>query len=485
MLKKIDRNGLRKASDYYLTRAKKGEAAVFGICNMDGEVIRKRKLGGELVEDDNEADILIPEKLERLLFPKPVKVVYGGRGSGKTRTVASICTEAIRYLGIRALCMREVQNSITDSSHQELVDEIDRRKLKNTQFAVTDRRIRSKVSKGFAMFTGLLRNLASIKGKAGLGLGWCDEAENVSLLSWDVVQPTLRKDGSELYITFNPRYEEDPTWTEFVQPYLSKMVDGIYEDDNILVIDCNWRDNPWFTEKLRAMKDLMKERDIDRHNWIWEGQFNKKSDVQVFGGKWVVEEFEPNEEWAGPYFGADFGFSQDPATLTKSWIDDKTDTLYIEAELYKTGVELDDYPKFYAGKEGATEEELETWDSAMDAAWPGIDGAKKYQIMADEARPDIISYLVRKGFKIKGATKGPGSIEKGVTFIRSFSRIVIHTRCKYMKAEASLYRHKQDKLTENVLPDIIDKDNHLWDALRYSLVKLINQKKGGFFGLNK
>lgn len=451
-----DRLALKRAKEYYLTRETKGEKAVFGICNMDGEVVRRRYDGGELVEGDQEPNVLLSEKLEQILMPYDVKVIYGGRGSGKTRGVAALGTERIRFDDARILCMREIQNAISESSHQELADEIDRRKLKK-QIAVTEKRIKSKVSKGMAWFVGLLRNLTNIKGKAGLTMGWCDEAENVSLLSWDTVIPTLRAEGSELFITFNPRFETDPTWTEFVEPYKDKMVDGVYSDPgNILVIECNWRDNPWFTEKLRRQMDQMRERDLDRYNWIWEGLFKKKSDEQVVGDKCVIEAFEPESNWDGPYFGADFGFSQDPATLVKMWISDEV--LYIEHEAYKTGVELDDYADFYNQ----------------------IPDADRYTIRADEARPDVISHIAKMGFNIEGAPKGPGSIEMGIAFIRSFKRIVIHERCRYTKAEASLYRHKVDKLTEEVLPDIIDKDNHIWDAVRYGLAPLINKETSIF-----
>lgn len=429
---------------------------MFGICNMEGEVIRCRYDGGELVElkEGQEPDILLSERMEKILNPKDVKVIWGGRGSGKTRGVASVITERMRYDGRRALCMREIQRSISESSHQELSDEINRRNLAPAQMTVTEREIRSKVSKGKAWFAGLLRNVTNIKGKAGLSDGWCDEAENVSQVSWNTVMPTLRANGSELFVTFNPRFETDPSWTEFVEPYKDKMVDGVYEDENILVIECNWRENPWFTEKLARQKDLMMQRDVDRYNWIWEGKFNRKSDIQVLGGKWSVEEFEPGKDWNGPYFGADFGFSQDPATLVKLWI--YKDRLYLEHEAYATGVELDEYPDFY--------------DS--------VEGSRHAVIMADEAEPATISHIKRKGFRIKGATKGPGSIEKGITYLRNFDRIVIHPRCVNAREEAILYQYKQDPLTEEILPVIIDKHNHIWDAVRYALVKLINKKRG-------
>ena len=170
----------------------------------------------------------------------------------------------------------------------------------------------------------------------------------------------------------------------------------------------------------------------------------------------LSESFTAEDHWDGPYFGADFGFSQDPATLVKMWICDEV--LYIEYEAHQTGVELDDYEAFYNQ----------------------IPDADRYTIRADEARPDVISHIAKMGFSIEGAPKGPGSIEMGIAFIRSFKRVVIHERCRYTKAEASLYRHKVDKLTEEVLPDIIDKDNHIWDAVRYGLAPLINKETSIF-----
>lgn len=452
---RVSRQFVKDAKAQVVGLESKGDRAVFGIVSADGELVKCLYDGGKDA-GDKKPDIFLPQKMERILSPKDIKVIYGGRGSGKTRGVSGVITERIRYDGRRVLCMREIQRSIKESSHQELADEIRRRSLEGRQISITDNEIKSKVSKGAAWFAGLLRNLVNIKGKAGLNDGWCDEAENVSLLSWDTVIPTLRAEESELWITFNPRFETDPTWTEFVEPYKEKMVDGIYEDDNILVINCNWRDNPWFTSKLERQKNIMKERDIDRYNWIWEGLFNKKSDVQVFGGKWTVDDFEPGDEWNGPYFGADFGFSQDPATLIKMWVHD--DTLYIEDEAYKVGVELDDYANFY----------------------DQIEGSRDNQIWADESRPDVISHIRKQGFRIKGAPKGAGSIEKGIVHIRNYKKIVIHSRCRHTQSEATLYQYKTDLLTQEPTATILDKHNHAWDAIRYGLNRVINAKRGFF-----
>lgn len=434
----------------------KGNRATFGICDLDGNVLRRRYDGGEV--SFAETDVLIPEKLEPLLFPKKKKIVYGGRGSGKTRTIASILTERIRYDDRRVFCLREHMLSIQDSSHMELCDEARRRGVSGSQIYAGEKVFRSKVGKGRALYAGLQKNIINVKGKAGVDDSWVDEAENVSLNSWSVLEPTIRKAGSEQWISFNPRFESDPTWTEQVAPYVDKMVDGVYEDEHTLIIECNWRDNPWFTEELCVQKDKMKERDNDRYLWIWEGKFKQSSTEQVMGGKWMVDEFEPGDDWEGPFFGADFGFSQDPSTLVKMWIHDEN--LYIEREAYKVGVEISEMREFYN-------------------RIPGVDNNK---IWADCARPETISHLKKQEkFNIEGAPKWTGSVEDGIAHVRMYKKIVIHRRCKWAVHEAINYKHKVDPLTEQILTDIIDKDNHIWDAVRYGLADKIQKPKKGFF----
>ena len=299
-------------------------SAVFGICNMQKEIIRKLRMTADGVTDvsdeDCEADHLIPERLEKLLYPKRFKFIFGGRGSGKTRTITTIITERARFKPDRIACFREIQQSIEDSSYQELVDEITRKgELK--EFRVINNEITHRTTKAKFRFKGLYRNQTTVKGFAGITLGWVEEAENVSQVSWDILEPTIRSANSELWCSFNPNKESDPTWKNWIEPYRSQMEDGIYEDDEMLIIECNYSDNPWFTETpLPSSMERMKSTDYDRYLWIWEGKFNKRSDEQVFGGKWRTAKFEPEPSWHGPYYGMDFGFSQDPVAMVETWI---------------------------------------------------------------------------------------------------------------------------------------------------------------------
>lgn len=440
-----------------LSAGKEDSSGVFGVCNMQREVLRAWRLVDNVpTATDEEPTILIPERLEKLLWPKRLKIIYGGRGSAKTRTIISMLTEKTRIRKERVICLREIMKSIAESSYQELVEEIDRRGHAE-KFSIIENKIRVPATKSSISFDGLLRNITKIKGYAGATLAWVEEAENVSRSSWDILMPTIREDGSEIWVSFNPAEETDPTWADLVAPYVGQMTDGIYEDENTLIIECNHTHNPWLTNELILERDKMAARDHDRYMWIWEGKFRRNSDVKVLNGKWIVKEFEPAQGWDGPYYGADFGFAADPSTLIRSWIHDHK--LYVEYEAYGKHVELDDMAEFY-----------ET-----------VPGAKDYRIYADSARPETISHIKRRGFSIMAADKWAGSIEDGITFLRSFEQIVIHPRCRNTINEANLYQYKTDRLTGDIMPDIVDDNNHCMDALRYSLAKLIKRKGKSYY----
>lgn len=454
------------------------EPAVFGICDMDRKVLRRCHYGGNVTL--SEPDIFIPERLEKLLYPKRLKIIYGGRGSAKTRTIAAVLTELIRFNDKRTVCLREFLESIQISCYQEFVDEVDRRGINGTQIRVTNKEISSHISDGRINFKGMHNNVTTIKGLANYDIAWGEEVENMSLISWDTLEPTMRAAGSEIWMSFNPRFETDPSWTELVLPYHDKMVDGFYEDDDVLIIEINHIHNPWLTEELRKSMEKMKKRDFDRYLWIWEGRFNKKSDEQIMSGKWESQEFEVQDHWEGPFFGADFGFSQDPSTIIKMWIDPDTERLYIEYEAWGIGVELDDMAKFYAGREGANDEERENWGPLMEETWPGLPGAKENYIYGDCSRPETINHISNRGFIIDAAEKWKGSVEDGITYLRSFDKIVIHPRCIETLKEAEMYKYKVDPLTEKVLPLIVDAHNHCWDAIRYGLWEKIKNQRSFF-----
>ncbi|MHA2248615.1 MAG: PBSX family phage terminase large subunit [Candidatus Hodarchaeales archaeon] len=186
------------------------------------------------------------------------------------------------------------------------------------------------------------------------------------------------------------------------------------------------------------------------------------SNAQVLFGKAVVEPFDPQDDWYGPYQGADWGFANDPTVLIRCWVTGSADSLerelYIEHEAYGIGVDINETPELF--------------DSVPDA--------RDYTTRADSARPETISHMKQHGYpRMESVKKSPGSVKDGVAHIRGYRRIVIHPRCKHAAEEARLWSYKKDAKTGDVLPILIDRHDHCWDATRYALEPLISRK--GFY----
>jgi phage terminase large subunit len=198
----------------------------------------------------------------------------------------------------------------------------------------------------------------------------------------------------------------------------------------------------------------MERLDPSLYAHIWDGQFWESSQAQVFSGKYLQREFEPAYNWDGPYFGLDFGFSQDPTAGVKCWA--YNGDLYIEHELYAQHLEIDDTSQ------------------AMIDALPDVE---RHTVRGDNARPESISYLKRHGIRrIVSCKKGAGSVEDGIEFMRSFGKIIIHPRCKNTFNEFNLYSYKVDRYSGDILPKLVDSDNHAIDAIRYALEPIMKGK---------
>lgn len=392
----------------------------------------------------NRTRIDLPPKLKALLTtPARYKVAYGGRDSGKSwsfaRTVIALAYSSQK----RFLCGREVQKSIRDSVHKLLADQIDALGLQ-PWFTVEQHSIRSAAGSEI-IFEGLAHNIKSIKSLESIDVVWVEEAENISDESWETLIPTIRKPKSEIWASFNPDLETDPTYQRFVvnPPPGARVVGPL-----------TWRDNPWPSSVLFDEREYLYRVDPEAAEHVWGGKCRTNSAAQVLRGKCIVDAFEPREGWDGPYFGADWGFSQDPTTLVRFWIADRK--LWIEHEAYGVGVDIDATP-------------------AMFDTVPGARGAR---IRADSARPETISYLQRNGYSgMYPAEKWKGSVEDGIAFLRQFEQIVIHPRCTHTFQESRLWSYKKDQLTGDVLPVLQDGNEHCWDAIRYGLEPMI--KRGG------
>lgn len=212
-----------------------------------------------------------PIKLEGLFKPSRYKVLQGGRGGAKSWGIARALLIKGAKEPMRILCAREFMTSMKDSVHKLLCDQIQALGLMGF-YEITQASIRGQNGTEFA-FVGLKNNVANVKSYEGVDVCWVEEAQTVSRLSWNVLIPTIRKEKSEIWVSFNPELETDETYQRFVaQP-----------PADCISIKINWSDNPWFPEVLRLEKDALKNRDLEAYNQVWEGLCRKSVDGAIFG----------------------------------------------------------------------------------------------------------------------------------------------------------------------------------------------------------
>lgn len=401
------------------------------------------------------ATIELPPKLVPVFTPPRGAVQYrgsfGGRGSGKSYSFALMAAVFGYAEPLRILCTRDLQVSIKESFHAELKAAIQSHPWLEAHYHVGVDYLRGANGTEF-IFRGLRHNIGSIKSLAKIDLTIVEEAEDVADESWLGLEATVfRQPKSELWTVWNPRLDGSPVDQRFRK---SPPANG-------RVVEMNHFDNPYFPEGLETLRKREQERlDPGTYAHIWEGAYLEHSDAQVFANKFRVEEFDPDPEtWYGPYYGLDFGFSQDPTAGIRCWVND--DCLYIDHDAGRTGLELDDTTAFLTER---------------------IPGIAAHVIRADCARPESISYLRRSGLpRITGVSKGKGSVEDGVAHIRGYRQVIIHPRCQDTIKEFRLYSYKVDRLTGDVLTVLVDAHNHYIDALRYALEPRIKQSAVGIF----
>lgn len=378
--------------------------------------------------------IQTPEWAVPLLEPSRYKGAWGGRGSGKSHAFAEMMIEAhILDQSESSVCVREIQKSLNQSVKRLLELKIQDMNA-GAYFDVQDAVIKSKKGDGRIIFQGMQNHTAdSIKSLEGYSRAWVEEAQSLSQRSLDLLRPTLRKPGSELWFTWNPRSSDDP---------VDLLLRGENPPSNAQVIRVNYMDNPWFPDVLREEMEYDLRRDPDKYAHVWLGEYLRNSESRVFKN-WRIEEFEAPPD-ATHRLGADWGFASDPTVLVRCHIIGRT--LYIDFEAYQIGCEIMDTPDLFMT----------------------VPESEKWPLVADSARPETISHMRKHGFpKIMAAVKGPKSVEEGVEWLKSYD-IVVHPRCKHTIDELTLYSYKTDPLTNRVLPVLEDKKNHVIDALRYA-----------------
>jgi phage terminase large subunit len=375
-----------------------------------------------------------PPVFDPLVQKRRYRGARGGRGSGKSHFFGEDIILDMMTKHTRCVCAREVQLSIKDSSKQLLEDKIDLFHMQG-HFQITDREIVYEPTNSLIIFRGLQNHTAqTIKSLEGFNRFYCDEAQQLSQRSIELITPTFRREDSVLDFAWNPISPKTP---------IEKLFNDNKNNPDFVCVTANYNNNPFFPKALRRDMLRDRERDLDKYAHIWLGHYQTISEARVFRN-WRIEAFETPRDTRF-YLGVDFGYSIDPTVMIRCFIDGRK--LYIDQEAVQTHCEIDATP----------------------ALFKKIPNSELWPCTADNARPETIAYLRRHGFpRMKESVKGKGSVEDGIEFLKSFD-IIVHPRCVRTADEMLNYSWKVDQRTEEVLPILNDKDNHVIDALRYAL----------------
>ena len=250
----------------------------------------------------------IPEPFEPLLRSNHrIKFYYGGRGGGKSYAFADSLLVAAQNRKLRIVCLREIQDSIKDSVHKLLCDRISFYDFKN--YEITDKTIINKRTGSEFMFKGLRdQDPQKIKSLEGVDIAWIEEGQTITKKSWEILEPTIRKDGSQIWISMNREEETDALWVAV----------AANPDNRTLVCKVNYYDNPFCPEELKLQAEKCRDQDFDDYLHIWEGepvqQGNEKL-ISAMAVKKAIENYIDNSNAVQPLvIGVDPARMGDDAT---------------------------------------------------------------------------------------------------------------------------------------------------------------------------
>lgn len=400
-----------------------------------------------------------------LMRPSRYKGAHGGRGSGKSWLFADLLVEkCVAEPGTHAVCIREIQKSLAQSAKRVIESKIQALGVGHL-FEIQKTEIKTPGG-GLIIFSGMQNHTAdSLKSLESYDVAWVEEAQTLSETSLRTLRPTMRKTGSEIWFSWNPRKPDDPV-DDFLRGNSKKSQEARAKGKwspppGAVIVETNWPHNPWFYgTEMAADKDYDLQRDRDMYAHVWGGEYIKNSQARVFKNWRVVDADDFPLPKAGTIFygGADWGFSQDPTVALICFIIGRT--LYIWREVWAIGCEIDRTPALFDKLDPDWSEA-----NAKDPNWRSL--ARRVPFIADSARPETISYMKRHGFNVQSSIKGAGSIEDGIEFLKSYD-VVIHPDCKRVADEFEHYSFKIDPHTDQVTNVLEDKKNHYVDSCRYS-----------------
>ena len=401
-------------------------------------------------------DIDFPEKFQCLFTPKRYKVFYGGRGGAKSWSFA----RALLILGmqkpLRVLCVREMQKSIADSVHKILKDQIDAMGLGGF-YEVLQAQIRGANGTEFA-FEGIAANVSKVKSYEGIDVCWVEEADKVTKDSWDVLIPTIRKTGSEIWIGFNPNLEEDYTYQHFV----------VDPPKNSFIVKVSWRDNPFFAEsELFSEMMEMKEKRYDDYLHIYEGNCKVLLDGAVYADE-VREVLAGERITSVPYdrvFGVSAYFDLGRNDKTAIWFYQYVAREHRLIDYYENeGKAIEHYIDILQ-KRGYTYNEI------------GLPHDATHKTIVHKLSVEGI--FKEKGFKVRIIPKL--TIAEGINAVRTILPLCVFDKQKTQLGIKALkeYKYEIDDTTKlRSLKPVHNEFSHGADAFRYLAVGVGSPKRG-------
>jgi phage terminase large subunit len=404
-------------------------------------------------------DIHIPKRLLPIFEEADYKILYGGRSSGKSATVARYLTISIfNVTNSNFICARQNKVSLRLSTYSDIKNVIYQYELQK-YFDIKRENIVCTYSNSAIEFVGLEQGgVYNLKSVSNIAKIFVEEAEKVTEESWEVLIPTVvRNAGSEIILAFNPKLKDSATYERFITN--QHQLTG-----KVISIEQNYPDNPYLTQKGLAEIESLRIHNYPKYEHIYLGKVIDMTEDVIFKGHFKVDDihidYHPSGFWhignqrIQMMYGMDFGFSVDPFAAVEFCYLDK-DTIYITREI----CELKLLPSKIKLR--------------INQIMPEAIGKKWY---ADCARPDTIAELKQEGLNCEGADKNKGSVEAGIEYLLG-KNIIINHRCSNTIYEFSNYRYKTDKNTGNILTDIIDANNHIIDSLRYGDCKNIQASR--------
>lgn len=370
------------------------------------------------------------------------KVFYGGRGSGKSHAIATALAIIASKHGVLVVCARQYQNSIKTSVKELIENKIKMLGLAG-DFKFLEREIINEKTGAKFIFIGLDRNPESAKSLEGADICWVEEANTINARSMEILEPTIRKPGSEIWWSYNPEFTTDPVDNYFRGGALPEGAVFVPPPDSY-ICRVGIEDNPWFyqTEMPQQMWH-MEQGNPARFRHVWGGEYDEDYEGRIYSDVMIGRVDVPAN--IDPRYGMDFSSGgAHPHAILRAYV-------------------LDHSKQIYIAREAALSVPMRHFHAAIDSV---ID-TRADQIVCDSSQPGTIEQLNFEGFNCVPAKKGPGSVKAGITWLQGY-QLVIDPDCPLIAKEARTYSWAIDRVTKKRTDAPVKVLDDLLDALRYA-----------------